>query len=69
MPLKDNQQYIVFIREYNCDRLVKNTTSMVYNTLEDAKEAISNYEECNVNNFYAIKLIKGEIIDSIYKEN
>jgi hypothetical protein len=69
MPIqRNNLSYIVFIREYNTDCLHQLTSSIVYNTEEDAKEAIKDYELSHKDSKYAIKLIRGEIIESIYKE-
>lgn len=69
MPLiKNNNQYIVFIREYDDNKSNQLTSSIVYNTEEDAKDAIKDYELTHQNKIYAIKLIRGEIIESIFKE-
>lgn len=69
MPLiKNNNQYIVFIREYNESMSNQLTSTIVYNTEEDAKDAIKDYELTHQNKIYAIKLIRGEIIESIFKE-
>lgn len=66
MPIqRNNLSYIVFI---NTDCLHQLTSSIVYNTEEDAKEAIKDYELSHKDSKYAIKLIRGEIIESIYKE-
>jgi len=65
--IKNNDKFIVFIREY--DENNKNvTSSIVYNTEEDARDVIKDYELSHKNKKYAIKLIRGEILDSFYKE-
>lgn len=65
--IKNNDKFIVFIREY--DEENKNiTSSIVYNTEEEAREVIKDYELSHQNKRYAIKLIRGEILDSFYKE-
>lgn len=65
--IKNNDKFIVFIREY--DEENKNiTSSIVYNTEEEAREVIKDYELSHQNKKYAIKLIRGEILDSFYKE-
>ena len=66
--IKNNDKFIVFIREY--DEENKNvTSSIVYNTEEDARDVIKDYELSHQDKKYAIKLIRGEILDSFYKEN
>ena len=65
--IKNNDKFIVFIREY--DEENKNvTSSIVYNTEEDARDVIKDYELSHQDKKYAIKLIRGEILDSFYKE-
>lgn len=65
--IKNNDKFIVFIREY--DENNKNvTSSIVYNTEEEARDVIKDYELSHQNKRYAIKLIRGEILDSFYKE-
>lgn len=65
--IKNNDKFIVFIREY--DEENKNvTSSIVYNTEEEARDVIKDYELSHQNKRYAIKLIRGEILDSFYKE-
>lgn len=65
--IKNNDKFIVFIREY--DEENKNvTSSIVYNTEEDARGVIKDYELSHQDKKYAIKLIRGEILDSFYKE-
>lgn len=65
--IKNNDKFIVFIREY--DENNKNiTSSIVYNTEEDARDVIKDYELSHQDKKYAIKLIRGEILDSFYKE-
>lgn len=65
--IKNNDKFIVFIREY--DEENKNiTSSIVYNTEEEARDVIKDYELSHQNKKYAIKLIRGEILDSFYKE-
>ena len=65
--IKNNDKFIVFIREY--DEENKNvTSSIVYNTEEEAREVIKDYELSHQDKKYAIKLIRGEILDSFYKE-
>jgi hypothetical protein len=44
------------------------TSSIVYNTEEDARDVIKDYELSHQDKKYAIKLIRGEILDSFYKE-
>ena len=65
--IKNNDKFIVFIREY--DEENKNvTSSIVYNTEEEARDVIKDYELSHQDKKYAIKLIRGEILDSFYKE-
>lgn len=65
--IKNNDKFIVFIREY--DEENKNiTSSIVYNTEEEARDVIKDYISSHQNKKYAIKLIRGEILDSFYKE-
>lgn len=65
--IKNNDKFIVFIREY--DEENKNvTSSIVYNTEEEARDVIKDYELSHQYKKYAIKLIRGEILDSFYKE-
>lgn len=65
--IKNNDKFIVFIREYdeNNNNL---TSSIVYNTEEEARDVIKDYELSHQDKKYAIKLIRGEILDSFYKE-
>ena len=65
--IKNNDRYIVFIREFDGNTQT-NTSSIVYNTEEEAREVIKDYELSHQNVTYAIKLVRGEIIDSFYKE-
>jgi ribosome recycling factor len=65
--IKNNDKFIVFIREYDAEN--KNiTSSIVYNTEEEARDVIKDYELSHQDKKYAIKLIRGEILDSFYKE-
>lgn len=65
--IKNNDKFIIFIREY--DEENKNvTSSIVYNTEEEARDVIKDYELSHQDKKYAIKLIRGEILDSFYKE-
>lgn len=65
--IKNNDKFIVFIREFDdCNNY--NTSSIVYNTEEEAREVIKDYISSHKNKKYAIKLIRGEILDSFYKE-
>lgn len=65
--IKNNDKFIVFIREYdeNNNNL---TSSVVYNSEEEARDVIKDYEISHQDKKYAIKLIRGEILDSFYKE-
>lgn len=65
--IKNNDKFIVFIREYD-ENNNNITSSVVYNTEEDARDVIKDYELSHQNKKYAIKLIRGEILDSFYKE-
>ena len=65
--IKNNDRYIVFIREFD-GNIQTNTSSIVYNTEEEAREVIKDYELSHQHIKYAIKLVRGEIIDSFYKE-
>lgn len=65
--IKNNDKFIIFIREYD-DENRNITSSIVYNTEEDAREVIKDYELSHQDKKYAIKLIRGEILDSIFKE-
>ena len=65
--IKNNDKFIVFIREYD-DENKNVTSSIVYNTEEDARDVIKDYELSHQDKKYAIKLIRGEILDSFYKE-
>jgi ribosome recycling factor len=65
--IKNNDKFIVFIREYD-DENKNVTSSIVYNTEEDARDVIKDYELSHQDKKYAIKLIRGEILDSIFKE-
>lgn len=65
--IKNNDKFIVFIREFDdCNNY--NTSSIVYNTEEEARDVIKDYISSHKNKKYAIKLIRGEILDSFYKE-
>ena len=65
--IKNNDKFIVFIREYDAINN-QNTSSIVYNSEEEARDVIKDYELSHQNKKYAIKLIRGEILDSFYKE-
>ena len=65
--IKNNDKFIVFIREYD-ENKPTNTSSIVYNTEEEARNVIKDYELSHQDKKYAIKLIRGEILDSFYKE-
>lgn len=65
--IKNNDKFIVFIREFD-DMNNYNTSSIVYNTEEEARDVIKDYISSHKNKKYAIKLIRGEILDLFYKE-
>lgn len=61
MQRKDN--YIVFSKVFNENNDV---SCIVYNTKEQAKEAIEKFKELHKDDKYVIKLVEGEIIEAIY---
>ena len=65
--IKNHDKFIVFIREYDGEN-TNVTSSIVYNSEEEARDVIKDYELSHQDKKYAIKLIRGEILDSFYKE-
>lgn len=64
MQRKDN--YIVFSKVFNENRVEDDLSCIVYNTKEQAKEAINKFKELHKNDKYVIKLVEGEVIEAIY---
>ncbi len=60
--------FIVFSKVSNDNNTDSNCSCIVYNTKEQAKEAIEKFKDIHKNDKYVIKLVEGEVIDAIYSE-